>query len=75
MKFELIDDWDHVLKRAWSIRVAIFWSAVGAFILVAPLVSDEAKALVGPWQYGGVLFIAAVSFSIARFTKQPGADE
>ena len=45
------------------------------FIMVAPLVSDEAKALIGPWQFGGILFIAGVSFGIARVLKQPGADD
>ena len=71
----LIDDFWKVLQRAWSIRVAGFWCVVGAFVMVAPLLSDEAKALIGPWQYGGILFVAAVSFSIARVTKQPGAEE
>jgi len=75
MKFQFIDRWRTEILRLWSIRVAVFWITVGAFIMVAPLLSDEAKALVGPWQFGGVLFIAGVSYGVARLTKQPGADE
>ena len=42
-------------RKLWSMWTAIFWSIVGSFIMVAPLVSDEAKALIGPWQFGGIL--------------------
>lgn len=62
-------------RKLWSMRVAVFWSVVGSFVMVAPLVSDEAKALIGPWQFGGILFIAGVSFGLARVLKQPGADD
>lgn len=72
---KLIDDWRREITRLWSIRVATFWIIVGAFIMVAPLLSDEAKALLGPWQFGGVLFVAGVSYGIARLTKQPGTEE
>ena len=71
---KLIDDWRRDLARLWSIRVAAFWSAVGAFVMVAPLVSDEAKDLIGPWHFGGILFVAGMSFGLARALKQPGAD-
>jgi len=71
----LVDDWRWVIARAWSMRVAVFWAAVGAFILVAPLLSDELKALLGVWQFGGGLFLAATSYAIARLLKQPGTDE
>ena len=70
----LIDDWVHALRKLWSVRVALFWSAVGAFIMVAPLVSDEAKNVLGPWHFGGILFLAGVSFGVARALKQPGTD-
>ena len=72
---KLIDDWRIELTRLWSMRVAMFWITVGAFLTVAPLVSDEAKSLIGPWHFGGLLFVAAVSFGWARLTKQSGTEE
>lgn len=61
----LIPQWRRELFRLWSMRVVGGWSSVGAFILVAPLVSDEAKALVGAWPFAGGLFLASVSFAVA----------
>lgn len=75
MKLQLIDDVRGELRRLWTIRVAAFWIFVGAFVMVAPLVSDAAQSLVGPWTFGGTLFVAAVSFGLARFLKQPGTSE
>lgn len=74
MRQMLIDDLENILKTAWSIRIAAFWIIVGTFILVAPLMSDELKALLGPWQFGGALFLAGVSFGLARVMKQPGTE-
>ena len=70
----VIDDWNDVLRHAWSMRIVFGWTIIASVIFVAPMVSDEAKALVGVWPFAGGLFIACVSFGIARFTKQPGAD-
>ena len=70
----LIANWRREIFRLWSIRVGLFWGVVGAVIFVAPLVSDEAKAVVGPWTFGGALFLASVSFTGARLLKQPGTD-
>lgn len=72
MKLELIDDARAELRRLWTIRLAVFWVAVGAFVMVAPLVSDAAQNLVGPWVFGGTLFTAATSFGVARLLKQSG---
>lgn len=73
MKLRLIDDARLEIRRLWTIRLAGFWVAVGAFVMVAPLVSDAAQHLVGPWVFGGTLFVAATSFGLARLLKQPGA--
>jgi hypothetical protein len=70
----LIDDWRAQIVRLWSIRVALIWIVVGAVIFVAPMVSDEAKGLLGAWPFAGGLFLASVSFGVARIMKQPGTD-
>ncbi|MGO8738606.1 DUF7940 domain-containing protein [Rhodoblastus sp.] len=70
----LDDDWKDIVKTAWSIRVAGLWIAIGAVIFVAPMVSDEAKQLIGVWPFAGGLFLASVSFGVARILKQPGTD-
>lgn len=75
MKLELIPEWKSELRRLWSARIAMFWGLVGGLILVGPLVSDEAKAVVGPVPFGGLLILASISFAAARFLKQPGTDE
>jgi len=69
----LIDDWRGEIKRLWSLRVAAIWIVLSAIIFVAPMVSDEAKAVVGAWPFAGGLFLASVSLGLARLTKQPGA--
>lgn len=63
------------LQRLWSIRVAIFWSAVGALVLVLPLVFDKLTEFFDWRLTGGVLFLAAMSFGVARALKQPGAED
>lgn len=63
------------IKRLWSMRIALIWITVGAFIFVAPMISDEAKSLFGAWPFAGGLFLASVSFGLARVLKQPGTDE
>lgn len=74
MKLRLIEGWDKEFWRLWSNRVAIFWCAIGSFVMVAALVSDEAKSVLGPWHFGLILFVASFSFSLARFLKQPGTE-
>ena len=69
-----IDDWRASVLRLWSIRVAMLWIVLGALIFVAPMVSDEAKSLFGAWPFAGGLFLASVSFGVARLLKQPGTE-
>jgi hypothetical protein len=70
----MIDDWRREIRRLWSLRVALIWIAIGSVIFVAPMVSDEAKALIGAWPFAGGLFLASISFGVARILKQPGTD-
>ena len=74
-QLRFVDDWRNVLKRAWSIRVGAFWTAVVALVALAPMVSEEAKAVIGPWTFAAIFFFAFTSAGIARLLKQPGTDE
>ena len=71
----LIEGWRTEWRRLWSIRVAAFWSLVGALVALLPLVSDEAKALLGPWSFAAIFVAAFVSWTLARYLKQPGTDD
>jgi len=68
---KLIENWRAELLRLWSVRVVAFWSFVCGLILIWP-------GLVGSvptWFYalGGI--VISVSFGVARFLKQPGAED
>jgi hypothetical protein len=75
MNNRLIENWHRKVWLLWSARVALFWIIVGTFVMVAPLMSDELKSVLGSWRFGGILFVAGVSFGLARFLKQPGTQE
>lgn len=70
-----VENWRRILKRAWSIRVAAFWGLLGGLVALLPLVSDETKALVGPWAFALAFLAMFVSVTVARFLKQPGTEE
>ena len=71
---KLIDDWRKQVFRLWSLRVAFFWTVIGGGVALLPLVSDEAKAFLGPWAFAGLFMAMFVSFTLARLLKQPGTD-
>lgn len=70
-----IADWRTEWRRLWSIRVAAFWSFVGALVALLPLISDEAKAILGPWSFAAIFVAAFVSWTLARYLKQPGTSD
>lgn len=71
----LIDNWRTEWKRLWSIRLSIFWISVAGVVALTPMVSDEAKSLLGPLPFAIIFFMAFVSVGVARYLKQPGAAE
>lgn len=67
---QLIDNaWDE-FKRLWSMRVAMFWTAVGT---VAVLWTGLAGSIPAPIFFG-VGFAVIFSFGVARLLKQPGTE-
>lgn len=67
----LIDDWWAEAKRLWSMRVAVFWTAVGT---VAALWLGLAGSIPAP-VFFGVGFLVIFSFGVARLLKQPGTEQ
>ncbi len=70
----MIDNWRGEIRRLWSIRLAAFWLLLGGLVAVAPMVSDEAKALFGAKTFATLFVAGFVSIGLARLLKQPGAD-
>lgn len=66
----LIDNWHREAIRLWSMRVAIFWTAVGT---VAALWVGLAGSIPAPIFFG-VGFLVIFSFGVARLLKQPGTE-
>lgn len=67
---KLIDNWRRELRRLWSIRVAAFWGAVSGLLLIWPALADSIPI----WAYAVGGITVSMSFAVARFLKQPGAD-
>ncbi len=71
MKVRLIEGWRAEIKRLWSVRVAVFWGAIGGLLLCWPALADTipTKAYV----VGGMLIAATIAG--ARMLKQPGTEQ
>lgn len=66
----LIDNWWEQIKRLWSVRVAAFWGAVGAIIVILSAYLYNTF----DWWVGGLLIVVSASFAVARVLKQPGTE-
>lgn len=67
---KLIDNWHREILRLWTMRVAIFWTAMGT---VAALWVGLAGSIPAPIFFG-VGFAVIFSFGVARLLKQPGTE-
>jgi hypothetical protein len=66
----LIDDWKAQVLRLWSVRVAAFWGAVGALVVILSAYLYNTFN----WWVGGLLILVSASFAVARVLKQPGTE-
>ena len=67
----MINDWMRILKRAWSIRVALFWGAMSGAYSALPAF----QGAVAPGLFAGLSVFFSVLMVAARLTKQPGATD
>lgn len=71
----LIDNWRTEWRRLWSVRFAVFWIVVAGVVALLPMISDEVKELVGAKTFATIFLLGFVSVGVARYLKQPGADQ
>lgn len=62
----LIDNWQHVLLKAWSVRWIVIANVLGA----APLLIDGLSDVVSPRSYALLVLMANCAALVARFIKQ-----
>lgn len=67
MKFELIEDWDIVAKKAWSSRLIIVAGILSALEFIIPFIAPTAPS--GLFAAGA--FFVSIGAFIARFVAQP----
>lgn len=66
----LRDDKVVVLKRAWSIRIALFWGAVSGLLAAWPAFAGQIPL----WAYATGSVVITSAITIARVTKQEGIE-
>lgn len=64
-----VEDWRqaHTFASVW---VAGFWGAFGGLLSILPFFINMSNI----WWLGPLLILMSITFAVARFTKQPGAD-
>jgi len=67
MKFELVEDWKSVLKKAWSIKLA----AIAGFFATAEAVLPLFTDVVPPKTMALMAALAAAGSAITRIFYQP----
>ena len=63
----LVQDWKRLVKKAWSIRLAVLSGALSGAEAVLPMFVDEMPRGV----FAGLSMLAAVGSMIARVVAQP----
>lgn len=64
---KLIDDWRTVLRKAWSVRLAIIAAALGGVEMALPLFSDAVPRHV----FMSLSILTTVGAALARIVAQP----
>jgi hypothetical protein len=62
-----VDDWSEILKRAWSIRVALITGALGGIVSVWSMFADVMPL----WAYAALSILFNIGLVVARLMKQP----
>lgn len=62
----IIENWDHVLLKAWSVR----WLLIGNLLGVLPMLFDGLASYVTPQQALVLTLISNMAALAARFIKQ-----
>lgn len=71
MKLELLPNWKHELKTAWSIKVAAVSGLLSTVVTVWPSLAD----VLPPLTYAGLGIAFSLAFAVTKLLKQPGDDD
>jgi hypothetical protein len=63
---KLIENWKHVLLKAWSVRWIVIANVLGA----APLAVDGLADAMSPRAYASIVLLANIAALVSRFIKQ-----
>lgn len=63
---KLYDNWREILRRAWSVRIALALAVVSGMNAALPALSD----LLPAWAFAALAFGGSVSIVIARLVYQ-----
>jgi hypothetical protein len=64
---KLVDNWWHILKHAWSVRLAVLAGALGGAEMALPVFSDSIAH--GPFLI--LSMVVSVGAAVARLIEQP----
>lgn len=70
-KICLLDDWQRVLRRAWSIRFSLLAAAFTAAEAVVPLFGDVLLDVMPRGAFVLLAFAASIGATVARIVAQP----
>ena len=63
----LIPEWKHVMRKAWSIRLALMAAAFSGFEVVLPIFSEAVPQRV----FAALSFTVAIGATLSRLVAQP----
>lgn len=67
----LIDDWRRIVRRAWSVRLALLSAALSAAEFALPMLPDALVDLVGRGRFAAGAFVISIAAGVARLVAQP----
>lgn len=67
----LVPHWRRVLRRAWSVRIALLWGALSGLVCVWTAFEDALPL----WAFAGLSMAMQGALAVARITHQPGIEE
>jgi hypothetical protein len=67
----LVAEWRRLLRRAWSIRLALASAALSAAEFALQYLPQAAVDLIGPGRFAALAFVVSVAAAVARIVAQP----
>ncbi len=71
LRWVVVDDWRRVLRRAWSIRLALLSAALSGAEFALPMLPDSWVELIGRGRFAAGAFALSLAAGVARIVAQP----